>query len=52
MLLGTKRRDNSLNTWIFKEFERWWAIGKYDKTGQENTDQTDQENRIWLKLTG
>lgn len=38
--------------WIRKESDRRMVVSKYDKAHQENTDQTDQEKRIWLKLTG
>lgn len=38
--------------WVFKESDRRRVVSKYDKTHQKNTDQTDQESRIWLKRTG
>lgn len=38
--------------WVCKESDRRRVVSKYDKAHQENTDQTDQENRILLKLTG
>lgn len=38
--------------WVCKDSDRRRMVSKYDKAHQENADQTHQEKRIWLELTG